>query len=100
MRLLGRDDADRDVPRGHVVLEPVDDAPAVDIGQADIQGDGVGLELAGHRQRGGAQRGDQPLEALFAGRLEQEPGERQVVLDDQEQRIAGLDGSRGRRPPR
>ena len=53
-RLLGRDDADGDMPRADVVLEAVDHAPAVDVGQADIQGDGVGLEVAGHGQRGGA----------------------------------------------
>ena len=91
VRVLGRDDADRDVPGGDVVLEPLDHAPAVDVGQADVEGDGVGLVLAGHRQRGGAERRDQPLEALLARGLEQELGERQVVLDDQEQRIAGLD---------
>ena len=87
---LGRHDADGDVPGGHVVLEPVDDAPAVDIGQADIQGDRVGLVLARHRQRGGPERRDQSLEAFLAGGLEQQPGERQVVFHDQEQRIAGL----------
>ena len=80
------------MPGGEVVLEPVEHAPAVDVGQADVERDGVGLVLAGQRQRGGAERGDQPLEALLAGGLEQEPGERQVVLDDQQQRVAGLDG--------
>ena len=98
--LLGRDDADRDVPGGQVVLEPLEDPPAVDVGQVDVEGDRVGHVLAGHRQRRGAERGDQPLEALLAGRVEQEPGEGQVVLDDQQDAVAGLDRCRGRRRPR
>ena len=40
-RLVGRDDADRDVPRRQVVLQPVEHAPAVDVGQEDVERDGV-----------------------------------------------------------
>ena len=36
-------------------------------------------------------RRDQPLEALLAGGVEQEAGEGQVVLDDQQHAVAGLD---------
>ena len=74
-----------------VVLEPLQHAPAVDVGQEDVQRDGVGLVLARHGQGGGAERRDQPLEALLAGRVQQEAGEAQVVLDDQQHAVAGLD---------
>ena len=74
-RLVGRDDAHRDVPRRDVVLQPLQHAPAVDVGQVDVERDRVGLVLAGHGQRGGAQRGDQPLEALLARGVEQDAGE-------------------------
>ena len=53
-RLVGGDDADRNVPGGHVVLQPLQHAPAVDVGQEDVERDGVRLVLAGHRQGGGA----------------------------------------------
>ncbi len=89
--LVGGDDADGDVARGEVVLEPVEHAPAVDVGQEDVQRQGVRLVLARQGQGGGAERGDQTLEALLAGRLQQDAGEAQVVLDDQQHAIARLD---------
>ena len=38
-RVVGRDHADRDVPRRQVVLQPVEHAPAVDVGQVDVERD-------------------------------------------------------------
>ena len=49
-----------------------------------------GLVLARQGQGGGAQRRDQSLEALLAGRIQQEAGEAQIVLDDQQHAIARL----------
>ena len=49
------------------------------------------LVLAGHRQRGGAQRGDQPLEALLARGLEQELANARSFSTISSTRIAGLD---------
>ena len=70
-----RDHAHRDVPGGQVVLEPLQHPPAVDVRQVDVERDGVRLVLAGQGQGGRPERGDQPLEPLLAGGVEQEPGE-------------------------
>src|SRR5262249_12227449 len=43
------------------------------------------------RQGGGAERRDQALEALLAGRVQEEAGEAHVVLDDQQHRVARAD---------
>ena len=45
--LVDRDDVDRDVAGGRVVLEPVEDGPAVRVGQPEVERDGGGLVLAG-----------------------------------------------------
>src|SRR5947209_11878056 len=42
------DDVHRDVARDRVVLEPVEDLPAVGVGQAQIERDRVGLVLPRH----------------------------------------------------
>ena len=42
----------RDVARVEVVLQAVEHAPAVDVGQADVERDRVGLVLARERDRG------------------------------------------------
>src|SRR5206468_3309565 len=39
--LLGGDEVNGDVAGGQVVLEAVQHAPAVDVGEVDVQGDGV-----------------------------------------------------------
>ena len=75
-RFVGRDHAHRDVARRDVVLQPLEHAPAVDVGQEDVERDRGRLVLARQRQRGGAERGDQALEALLARRVEQEARER------------------------
>ena len=49
------------------------------------------LVLPGQRQGGRPERRDQPLEPLLAGRVEQEPGEAEVVLDDQQDPVARPD---------
>ena len=52
----------------------------------------VGLVLARQRQRAGAAACvTRPLKPLLARRVEQEPGEAEVVLDDQQHAVAGLD---------
>ena len=60
-----RDDVDGDVAGGRVVLEPVEHAPAVDVGQADVERDGAGLDLAGQgegsRRRAAATRALKPF---------------------------------------
>ncbi len=49
--LLDRDDVHRDVPRGRVVLQPVEDGPAVRVGQPEVERDGGGLVLPRHGER-------------------------------------------------
>ena len=53
----------RDVAGARVVLEPVEHRPAVDVGQADVERDRVGLELARQRQRRRRRAGRRALEA-------------------------------------
>ncbi len=89
--VAGGDDLHRDVTAIEVVLEAIEDAPAVDVGQGDVERDRGGSVLAGEGQRGGPECGDQGLEARVPGRVDQEPGEPQVVLDDQERAVPGLD---------
>src|SRR5262249_28001664 len=50
--------------------------------------DGAGVELAGHGERRGAERRDQPLASLLASGVEQESREADVVLDDEHDIIA------------
>ena len=75
-RVVGRDDADRDVAGRDVGLEPVEDAPALHVGQRDVERDHRRMELARHRQRAGAGVADQALEAGDARRVEQRPWRR------------------------
>src|SRR5262249_38981029 len=89
--VLGGDDPDGDVPGAQVVLEPVEDAPAVDVGQAQVEGDGGGFVVAHGGQGAGGQGGHHPLEALLAGGLQHQPAAAQVVLDDEDP-LARLDG--------
>ena len=55
--LLDRDDVHRDVPGGRVVLQPVEDGPAVRVGQPEIEGDRGGLILPGQRRAPGRRAG-------------------------------------------
>ena len=43
------DDVDGDVAGARVVLQAVEDHPAVHVGQPEVERDGVGLELVGQR---------------------------------------------------
>ena len=83
-----RDDLDRNVPRQRVVLELAQHGPAEHVGQEDVERDRGGLELLGQIQRLRAARGDQDLEALVAGEIDQHARVMRVVLDDQEDGIA------------
>ena len=73
-----------------IVLEAVEQAPAVEVGQAHVEGDGVGPELARRAERVGAAQRDHDLEAVLAARLGQQIGERHVVLDHQQHPVARL----------
>ena len=90
-RLVGRDDAHGDVPQSDVALQPFQHAPAVDVGQVEIERDGVRLILPHQRQARRAQRRHQAFHSFVAGRFEQEPRKAFVVLDDQHDLVARLD---------
>ena len=79
------------MPEGEIALQAVHHPPALDIGQADIKCNRVGFKFACHRQRRGSERRDESLEALLARRLQQEPGEGEIIFDDQEHQITGMD---------
>src|SRR5207253_1202546 len=62
--LLGGDDLDGDVAGGGIILKAVEDMPAVDVGEVDIEGDGAGFEFARHADGGGPAGGDGGFEAV------------------------------------
>ena len=72
---VGRDDVDRDVAGGRIVLEQVEHLPAVELRQAQVQRDRVRPEAPGQRQADVAARGDHALEAALAREVEQHSGE-------------------------
>ena len=76
------DDMNGNVARFRVVLQPVEDGPAGHVGQVDVERDGAGLELAGQRQRRVAAESDQGPNAPFPRKVEKNPGERGIVLDN------------------
>src|SRR5262249_41911666 len=82
----------RDVPRGRVLLELAEDAPAQYIGQKDVQGDRRRVELARQHERLQAARRHNDLEAVVAGDIDQDARIVRVILDDQQGRVAGLQG--------
>ena len=70
--VVDRDDVDGDVAGGRVVLQAVEDHPAVHVGQPQVERDGGGLELPGQLQRRLALGGDHRLEAQLVGLVEQD----------------------------
>src|SRR5205807_1773082 len=66
-------------------------APAVDVGEIDVERDGVGVDLACQQEGGGAAGGDDGLEAVLVGHFQQEACEVGVVLDDQQHAVAAGD---------
>ena len=83
-----RDDLHRNVPRQRVVLQLAQHGPAQHVRQEDVERHRRRLELFCELQRLGAAGGDQDLEALVAGEVDQHPRIMRIVLDDQENRVA------------
>ncbi|GJE73411.1 hypothetical protein CHKEEEPN_4976 [Methylorubrum podarium] len=86
--VVDRDHVDRNVPGAGVVLQEVEQGPAVHIGQADVEGNGVRLEAVRETQRAGPVLRDQTLEATLARELQQHRGEHGVVLHDEHDVVA------------
>ena len=92
MRIVGhRDDVHRDVARAGVVLQPIEDVPAVKSRQVEIQRDRIGTMLAGHLQADVAAHRGQHAEVVFAPEIHQDARKRMIVLDDEQDPVAGLD---------
>ena len=97
-----RHDVDRDVAGRRIVLQPIEQHPAVDVGQPQVERDRVGLDDARELERLRAGVRDDALEAGVARGLEDRHREAEVVLDDEQHAIARLDdlvvvGDRARR---
>ena len=86
-----RDDVHGDVPRARVALEALEQRPAVDDRQRHVEHDRVGPVLAGEREPAVAAERDEPLEAALARDPEQRAREVGVVLDDQDDPVAGVE---------
>ena len=71
-------------------FELVEDGPAKNVGQEDVERDRGRVVLPCQRQGDAAALGDDALEALVVGEAEQDARVVRIVLDDQEDRIARL----------
>ncbi len=89
--LVERDDLHRDVPGQRVLLELAQHRPAQHVGQEHVERNRGRLVLLRQLERVGAAHGDQDLEALVAREVDQDARIVRIVLDDQQDRIAGLD---------
>ena len=81
----------RDVACCGILLEMVEHGPAEHVGQGDIERDGGGMELAREGEGLGAAQCDEDLEALVAREVAEDARVVDVVFDDQQDGIAGLD---------
>ena len=91
--LLDRDDVHRDVARRRIVLEPVQNRPAIGVGQPQVQRHRGRLVLARQRQRPVGALRHQPLEPAVARQVQQDLREVGVVLRDEEDAVTLLDGA-------
>ena len=83
-------DVHGDVPGAEVLLEALQDHQSVRVRQAEVERDGVGLELLRQGEGLVAARGDQAAEAPLPRHLQQDVGEVRVVLHDQEHPVPRL----------
>ena len=89
--LVERDDLHRNVPRERVLLELAEHGPAQHVGQEDVERHRRRLVLLGEIERVVAAHGDQHLEALVARKVDQDARIVRIVLDDEQDGVAGLD---------
>ena len=92
MRIVGdRDDVHRDVARAGIVLQAIEHVPAVEARQIEVERDRVGPMLARHLQADVAAHRREHAEVVLAAEIHQDPREGVIVLDDQQDAVAGLD---------
>ena len=89
--LLQGDDLHRNMARGRVELQLVENRPSEQVGQENIERDSGGTVLPRERDAHGALPRDDAFEALVARQPEKNTGVMRVVLDDQQHRVAGFD---------
>ena len=65
------------------MLQPIEQHPAIDIGQPQVERDRIGLDDACELQRLSAGVRDHALEAAAARHLEDRHREPEVILDDE-----------------
>ena len=85
------DDVHRDVSRVRMVLEPIEHRPPVDPRQIDVERDRVGFVRVRDAETRVALERDESLESLIARHVEQDLGEVRVVLDDEDDAVAGIE---------
>ena len=89
--LVERDDLHGDVARQRILLELAEHRPTQHVGQEHVERDGGRLELLGQIERVAAACRDQHLKALVAGEIQDHARVVRIVLDDQQDGVAGLD---------
>ena len=89
--LVERDDLHRNMPGQRVLLELAQHVPAQHVGQEHVERDRGRLILLGEIERIVAAHRQQRLEALVAGQIDQDAGVMRIVLDDEQDGVAGLD---------
>ena len=92
--LVERDDLHRDMPGERILLELAEHVPAQHVGQEHVERHRGRLILLGEIERIVAAHRQQHLEALVAGEVDQDARIVRIVLDDEQDGIAGLDISR------
>ena len=80
-----------DVTRFRMVLQVIEDGPAVHHRQLHVEDDRVGLVLVREREPGIATQRDDALEAALTGDFELGSGDVGIVLDDQHDAVGVLD---------
>ena len=86
-----RDDLHRNMPGERVLLELAEHVPAQHVGQEHVERYRGRLILLGEIERIVAAHRQQCLEALVAREIDQDAGVMRIVLDDQQDGVAGLD---------
>ena len=88
---IERDDLHRDVTRERVLLELAEHGPAQHVRQEHVERHCCRQVLLGEIERIGPARRDQHLEALLTREIHHDPRIVRIVLDDEQDGIAGLD---------
>ena len=74
-----------------IVLQAIEHVPAVEARQIEVERDRIGTMLPRHLQADVAAHRGEDAEVVFAAEVHQDPRERVIVLDDQQDAVAGLD---------